>query len=95
MISKRHTRSNNPGVPGYNPNEQHNHIKFYDANNIYGWAMSSHFHILVLSGLIKPPDEPGKGCILEEDVEYPADFHDLHNDYPLVPEPLNVKQVVV
>ena len=26
------------------------------------------------------------GCILEVDLEYPAELHKLHNDYPLAPE---------
>ena len=43
MTSKRHAKANNPGVPGYNPNEQHNHIMYYDANNLYGSAMSQPF----------------------------------------------------
>ena len=25
-------------------------------------------------------------CILEVDLEYPLDLHDLHNDYSLAPE---------
>ena len=29
--------------------------------------------------------------ILEVDVEYPKELHDLHNDYPLAPEVKNVK----
>ena len=35
-------------------------------------------------------DEP---CILEVDTEYPHDLHDLHNDYPLAPERLEVNGV--
>ena len=31
------------------------------------------------------------GHILEADVEYPKELHDLHNDYPLAPEVKNVK----
>ena len=31
------------------------------------------------------------GHILEVDVEYPKELHDLHNDCPLAPEVKNVK----
>ena len=32
-------------------------------------------------------------CILEVDVEYPKDLHDLHNDYPLAPERVTIENV--
>ena len=35
----------------------------------------------------------GNGCILEVDLEYPKEFHNLHNDYPLAPERLMVNKV--
>ena len=28
----------------------------------------------------------GEGCILEVDLEYDKELHDLHNHYPLAPE---------
>ena len=31
-----------------------------------------------------------RSCILEVDLEYPKELHDLHNEYPLAPESLNV-----
>ena len=30
--------------------------------------------------------------ILEVDLEYPHDLHELHNDYPLAPEKLEISQ---
>ena len=39
------------------------------------------------------------GCILEVDLEYPAELHELHNDYPLAPEKLeishNICQIII
>ena len=32
-------------------------------------------------------------CILEVDIEYPKELHDLHNDYPLAPEQIVVNKV--
>ena len=91
MASKRHARANNPGVPGYDPSEENNHM-YYDANNLYGWAMSQPLPYSGFKWVDKPPTEPGKGCILEVDLEYPAELHESHNDYPLAPERLKVKK---
>ena len=30
------------------------------------------------------------GYILEVDLEYPKKLHDIHNDYPLAPEKINI-----
>ena len=32
-------------------------------------------------------------CFLEVDLEYPGDIHDLHNDYPLAPERIRIRNV--
>ena len=33
-----------------------------------------------------------KGLILEVDVEYPRELHNLHNDYPVAPEKAKVSK---
>ena len=32
-------------------------------------------------------------CVLEVDLEYSRSLHDLHNDYPLAPEQININKV--
>ena len=33
-----------------------------------------------------------KGCVLEVDLEYPKELHELHNDYPLAPNKIEIKR---
>ena len=37
--------------------------------------------------------QEGRGCILEVDLEYLKELHDLHNDYPLAPTRIVVNKV--
>ena len=93
MVSKRYAKANNPHVADYNPNEENNFLMYYDANNLYGWAMSQP---LPYSGFkwveTLPEPKEGKGYFLEVDLEYPKELHESHNDYPLAPERLAVKK---
>ena len=38
-------------------------------------------------------DQEGRGSILEVDLEYQKKLHDLHNDYPLAPERIEINKV--
>ena len=44
------------------------------------------------TNLAKYKKDSKKGLILEVDLEYPKELHDLHNDYPLAAEKLKVTE---
>ena len=77
----------------YNPDQESSYIMYLDANNLYGWAMSQP---LPTDGFkwIKPENvklknynkDSKKGILLEVDLDYPKELHNIHNDYPLAPE---------
>jgi len=88
-------------MKNFDPTQESKFIQYLDANNLYGWAMLqtlplNNFEWMTendLSDWRKFSDEDGKGCILEVDLEYPKELHNLHNDLPLVPERVVVNKV--
>ena len=98
-IANRYGKANNKYMENYNPKEASKYIMYLDANNLYGWAMSQYlptggFEWLTEKevDLSKYNDESEKGLILEVDLEYPEELHDLHNDYPLAAEKIKVTE---
>ena len=73
-------------------------MTYLDKNNLYGWSMSEYLlyeKLELLKNIGKFDVMPinGKsdiGYILEVDLEYPKELHELHNDYPFVPEKIAV-----
>ena len=45
--------------------------------------------------LLKINDNGDEGYILEVDLQYPPELHDLHNDYPLAAERLLVDDTML
>ena len=82
----------------YDKNKASSFINYLDANNLYGLSMIQKlpYRNLKWDGKITEEDiinyDNGRtGYILEVDLEYPKELHDLQNDYPLAPEVMNVK----
>ena len=106
MISNRYGEANNKYMgKSFNKNKPKKYIMYFDANNLYGRAMSEKlpthgfkwlssgemenlFNNQVVQIWEKTP------CILEVDLEYPENLHDLHNDYPFCPERVECKNGV-
>ena len=98
-ITHRHAVANNKYMKDYNPEVESSYLIYLDANNLYGWAMSQSLPVgdfkWIPSKDFEDPEDfilenytnyTRKGVILEVDLEYPEELHDLHNDYPLAPE---------
>ena len=82
----------------YDSSKESSYINYFDANNLYGLSMIQKLPYRSLKWDDKITEEDiinydnGRtGYILEVDLEYPKELHDLHNDYPLAPEVMNVK----
>ena len=94
MVSKRLATANNPLVAGFNSNEKTSYIQYYDANNLYAWAMSQKLPTGNFKFVydVTKVDLTKQGMILEVDLEYPDKLHDEHNEYPLAPERMKVEK---
>ena len=103
MTSNRYGKANNKYMENYNPIKESKFITYLDANNLYGWGMSQklpykNFRWLDEAKLANfDPTlintEDDTGYILQVDLEYPKELHDVHNDYPLAPESFKIKKI--
>ena len=95
MISNRYGKANNKYMgKSFNEKEPSKYIQYLDANNLYGWAMSKPLPTHGFEWMKMDELETWElhSCILEVDLEYPKNLHDLHNDYPLAPEQIMVNK---
>lgn len=99
QCATRYSKANNKymGDGEYNPSEASKFQMYFDVNNLYGWAMSQalpygsfewlspneimNLDIASISDNVSP-----QGYILEVDLEYPQNIHDLHRYLPFCAE---------
>ena len=96
MISNRYGKSNNKYMGNnFYSNKPSKYIQYLDANNLYGWAMSKSLptHGFKWMNVNELETWELHSCILEVDLEYPKNHHNLHSDYPLAPEQIEVNKV--
>ena len=103
-----HTQKYTVRVSTYDETKEHSYIAYWDANNLYGHSMSQPLPMKDfawseernISTLIQkygepPADGESTGCFVKCDIEYPKDLHDTHNEYPLAPEQVQVKNAML
>ena len=100
--TKRHSRANNKYTKCYDSSKESKYITYLDANNLYGCGMSQYLPYSEFKWLNQKEisefclnsisENSSIGYILEVDLEYPGELHELHNDYPLAPGKLEISQ---
>ena len=98
----RYAKANNKYMKNYNNNEESSYNQYLDANNLYGWAMSKKLPVnrfkwtdnnIINEEFIKNYNKNDKkGYILEVDVKYPKKLHNLHSDFPFLPEKMEINK---
>ena len=97
MVSNRYGKVNNKYMKDFNKNEPSKFLTYLDTNNLYGVGMSEKLPVGGFKWMTNKEIENlfnnqivqvwnKNPCILEVDLIYPEELHDLHNDYPLCPE---------
>ena len=88
----------------YDKNKESSYLKYWDVNNLYGWAMSQKLPVNKFEWIEDTSqfnenfmknynEESDKGYFLEVDVQYPEKLHELHNDLPFLPERMKIEKV--
>ena len=103
--AKRHSKANNKYMKCYHEYKESKFITYLDANNLYGWAMSRYLPYCELKWLNEKEidkfclnsieENSPVGYILEADLKYPNELHELHNDYSLSPEKLEISHIIL
>ncbi|KAJ8979283.1 hypothetical protein NQ317_004428 [Molorchus minor] len=96
QCSERKHIANNRFLPNYDANEPTSFISYLDATNLYGHSMTQALPTngfiwlsveeLANLDIMSISDEGNEGYILEVDVHYPHELHDLHCDLPFLVE---------
>ena len=87
----------------YDKNKESSYLKYWDVNNLYGWAMSQKLPVDKFEWIEDTSpfnedfiknynEESDEGYFVEVDIQYPEKLHELHNELPLLPERIKLKK---
>lgn len=85
----------------YDTSKPSSYKDYLDANNLYGLAMCKklpyknfewHYSKVTENKILNYTDNDDVGYIVEVDLEYPEEMHDLHKDYPMAPEIMSISE---
>ena len=100
--SVRYAEANNDLCRDFDETSEVSHMIGLDANNLYGHSLCQYLPTSDFQWLTKGEIERlnvetiahnnDYGYFLEVDLHYPRELHDIHNDFPLAPEKLDVQK---
>ncbi|GFT05192.1 protein NYNRIN [Trichonephila clavipes] len=101
-ICKKYARANKRHLENYNSSSPFKYMIYFDANNLYGWAMSKVLpygdfkwispDTFNKEQILSIPENSEVGYVFEVDLDYPTELHNLHSHYPLAPQKLFIKK---
>ena len=101
QISKRYAKANNKYMKDYDETKDDEYIVYLDANNLYGYGMSSYLPIggfkwnsdeWTKEKIMELNNEGKTGYLFDVDLHYPKELHDLHNGYALASNNSEIKK---
>ena len=96
--SNRYSKANDKYFKSYDPKQESKHI-YLDTNNLHGYAISKFLPTSVFKWIDSKEfdfneytNNSFKGCLFEDDLEYLKELRELHNDYPLTSDKMEIKR---
>ena len=103
QVIHKYAKANNKYMKNHNENTSSSFLMYLDANILYGYPM---MNLLPMGGfkwddekrytedVIKNFNINSKyGAVLEVDVEYPKELHNLHRDLPFLCQRVKLKKI--
>ena len=98
FIFNRYSKAKNNYFKSYDPKQDSRHI-YLSENNYHGYETSKFFSSSGFKwidskeiGLREYTSNSSEGCLLEVGLEYPKKLQELHNDYPLAPNKIEINR---
>ena len=100
-ISKKHSEANNEYCLNYDKNKPKVHINYLDMNNLYRDATREYLPYggfkwvkvtkETVNKILNKSDNGLYGYFLEVDLDYPEEFYDSHNVFPMAPAKIKIE----
>ncbi|KAK9869282.1 hypothetical protein WA026_003035 [Henosepilachna vigintioctopunctata] len=95
VCTHRYSEANNKYMEDFDPSKHSKYILYLDVNNLYGYSMTQYLPYDDFEwtdtniDVTQVSDDSPEGYILQVDLEYPQNLHNLHKDFPFCAEHRN------